>query len=99
VIKLRVTADGVVVPVVSQPRSKRTRIIDFHAGAIKIAVSEPLQAGRANQAIMALLAELFGVPVSSLKLISGGQYRKKDILVIGGEIEAIRNALQRAVEG
>jgi uncharacterized protein len=96
-IKLRDTTEGVLIPIVAQPRSKRTLILGFHAGQLKIAVCQPLQAGRANEAILELLAEELGIPLRSLKLISGAMYRRKLVLVEGGEIDQIRELLEKAV--
>lgn len=96
-IDLKVTAEGVLIPVVAQPRSKRTLILGFHAGQLKIAVREPLQAGRANEAILALLAEELDIPLRSIRLTSGATYRRKMVCIEGGEIDQIRELLEKAV--
>lgn len=96
-LELKKTADGVLINVVSQPRSKRTRVVDFHNGAVKIAVSEPLQAGRANEVILRLLSEILKTPLRSLKLVSGPQYRKKTVLIENGDLESIRKLLESSI--
>ena len=62
---LRAAADGVTLAVRAQPGAKKTAIVGhFWRGAaaqLKIAVQAPPLEGRANEALIAFLAETFGV--------------------------------------
>ncbi len=49
-----------------------------------VKVKEPPEKGRANQAVVRLLAKHFGVPQSQLKILSGFKSRSKVISVEGG---------------
>ena len=49
-----------------------------------VKVKEPPEKGRANQAVVRLLAKHFGVPQSQLKILSGFKCRSKVISVEGG---------------
>ncbi len=51
--------------------------------ALRIAVTEPPEDGRANQAVCTLLAEAFGVPASACRIIRGASAREKLVRVAG----------------
>lgn len=51
--------------------------------ALKISVNAPPEDGRANKALLAFLAESWGVPRGSLSLLSGASNRQKVVLAEG----------------
>lgn len=80
-------AGGVTLAVRAQPGAKRTAIVGVYGegdGAeLKIAVQAPPVEGRANEAIVAFLAETFGVAKRSVELVSGELSRSKVFLLRG----------------
>jgi hypothetical protein len=72
---IRETASGITLAVRAQPGAKKTAITGVYgegaAAQLKIAVQAPPVEGRANSALMAFLAEMFGVPKKSVELVSG----------------------------
>lgn len=84
---IRETAEGVTLAVRAQPGAKKTAISGVYGeGAtaqLKIAVQAPPIEGRANQALIAFLAELFSIPKSGIELISGELSRSKVFLLRG----------------
>lgn len=60
-----------------QPRAARTRIVGRHASALKVQVHAPPVDGAANAALIALLAETFGVPGRAVRLLQGAANRRK----------------------
>jgi len=84
---LRTAADGVTLAVRAQPGAKKTAITGIYgegpAAQLKIAVQAPPIEGRANEALIAFLAETFGLPKSSVELVSGGLSRSKAFLLRG----------------
>jgi uncharacterized protein len=46
-------------------------------------VTAPAESGRANEAVVRLLAEMFGVPRSSVRLLSGHSGRDKVVELSG----------------
>lgn len=84
---LRATADGVTLVVRAQPSAKRTAISGIYgegqAAQLKISVHAPPLEGRANAALIAFLAEVFGLPKSSVELLSGESSRSKVFLLRG----------------
>lgn len=60
-----------------QPRSSRNRCCGMHQDGLKLMVTAPPVDGKANQAVTAYLASLFGVKSSSIGLASGLHTRRK----------------------
>ena len=84
---LKAVADGVTLAVRAQPGAKRTAIHGIYgegpAAQLKIAVQAPPVEGRANEALIAFLAETFGVPKSAVTVVSGELSRSKVVLLRG----------------
>jgi uncharacterized protein (TIGR00251 family) len=84
---LRATAEGVTLAVRAQPGAKKTAITGVYgegaAAQLKIAVHAPPLEGRANQALIAFLAETLGVAKNAVELKSGGLSRSKVFLLSG----------------
>jgi len=84
---LRTTQTGVTLAVRAQPGAKKTAIIGIYGeGApaqLKIAVQAPPLEGRANEALIAFLAQTFGLPKNAVKLVSGELSRSKVVLLEG----------------
>ena len=82
------TADGddaVVVSIHAQPGAGRTEVVGRHGTALKVRVAAPPEQGRANDALVALLAEQLGVPAASVTLTGGATSRSKRFRVEGVE--------------
>jgi len=80
------------------PGASRTRIVGEMDGALKVAVSAPPEKGKANQAVLALLAETLGVKAGQLQIESGAGGPHKRCLVSAITEEQVRAALERAAE-
>lgn len=82
----------------STPNGGRDAIDGLEADAdgqsyLKVRVSAVPEKGRANKALMALMAKTAGVPKSAVSLVSGDTHRKK-ILRIDGDPEDILISLR-----
>lgn len=75
------TPDGVVIRVHVQPKARREQIIGMHGGRIKLAVTEPPDKGKANEAVVRLVAATLNLPASRVELLRGDTSRQKDLLV------------------
>ena len=53
--------------------------IKKEGGEYIIAVKEPAREGKANEAVVEVVAEYFGVPVSQVRIVSGHTFNKKII--------------------
>ncbi len=95
-IEVQETKGGAVIPIRAQPGARKTRIIGTFDGAVKIAVAAKAEDGKANQALILFLANIFSVAKSRCEIISGSTHRNKRVLVHGVTAEAARGALHRA---
>ena len=80
-IFMRESKDGVLISVHAQPGASRSAIKGLHGDALKVAVKAPPVDGAANEAIRELLAEVFCIPVSRIKLKTGTTGRKKVFVI------------------
>ena len=60
-----------------QPKARESAIIGWQAGALRVRVTAAPEDGRANRAVIALLAEALSVPPSSIALVRGATSRDK----------------------
>ncbi len=70
-----------------QPGAKRSEIAGLHGDALKIRLAAPPVEGRANEALLKFIAELFGVPLRQVELRQGGQSRHKVVAVTGSRVD------------
>jgi len=80
--------DGLRVRLRVQPRARRNRIDGLVAEAdgglaLKVAVAEAPEDGKANAAVIALLAKAFGLPKSAFSIVAGAADRRKTIHLQG----------------
>ena len=91
---LREVAGGVTLAVRAQPGAKKTAIVgvygDGNSAQLKIAVQAPPVEGRANEALIAFLAETFGLPKRSIELVSGELARSKVFLLRGVQVTEVQ---------
>lgn len=90
---MRAAADGCILSLHVQPGAKRSEVVGEHGGALKIRVASPPVDGRANEALIAFLAERLGVAKASFKLLAGDSSRKKRIAVSGVAAGAVLRGL------
>jgi uncharacterized protein (TIGR00251 family) len=79
---LRRNKAGVTVELRVQPRARRTAL-ELSGTALKAAVSAPPEGGRANDAVIALLAEAWRMPKSAFAVVKGAAARDKTVSVTG----------------
>ena len=81
--------DTVIVNVYVQPGAKRTEIVGFYGDAPKIRLASPPIDGRANDALLNFVAQLFDVPRCQVVLVRGGKSRNKKVAITGSKIEPL----------
>ncbi|MFN9719222.1 MAG: DUF167 domain-containing protein [Planctomycetota bacterium] len=87
--------DGVLLRVYVQPKARNERIVGLHGDRLKVAVMEPPDQGKANDAVVDLLARAIGLAASGIRLIRGQTTRQKDLLIVDSTIETIVARLNR----
>ena len=82
-IQIAEHAEGCVLAVRAQPGARRNAVVGDQGGSLKVAVTAPPEDGRANKALLEVLAKELGVRRSQLELLSGHTGRQKRVLVRG----------------
>ncbi|MBK7251990.1 MAG: DUF167 domain-containing protein [Gammaproteobacteria bacterium] len=73
-----------------QPRAGREGCTGAHAGRLRFRVRAPPVDGAANARLIALLAEMLGLPRASFAIARGTASRDKDVIVAGAAAHAER---------
>jgi uncharacterized protein (TIGR00251 family) len=85
--------EGVVLAVRAQPGASKAGLRGEQNGALKVAVTQIAEKGKANQALVEVLAECLGLRRSQLELLAGQTQRDKRLLVRG----VSRSELERRI--
>jgi hypothetical protein len=76
------------------PRSSRTEILGKENDVYRVKMTAPPVEGKANKALIALLAEKLGVPKRDIEITAGKKSRVKTVRVYGMSEVAITQALE-----
>ena len=74
------------------PGSSRDEIVGWLGDSLKMKVKAPPEKGRANEAVVALLAERLRIDASSIAMVSGHGSPAKVVDVDGMDAAALRQA-------
>jgi uncharacterized protein len=80
-IALETHAEGTILPVRAQAGARRNGIKGIHDGVLQVMVTQAPEKGRANKAIIAVLAEALGLRKSQIELLAGETSPQKRFLV------------------
>lgn len=80
---IRQTASGVEFEVRVIPRAGRSGLAGERDGRLLVRLAAPPVEGAANEALLALIAELFDCPKRSVRLVAGERARSKRVAVDG----------------
>ena len=80
------------------PRARSERIDGIATDAegkpvLRVAVTAPPEKGRANEALVALLAKEWRLPKSALTIATGATYRRKSVAISGEPGELMKRLL------
>jgi uncharacterized protein (TIGR00251 family) len=86
-------ADGCTVAVRIHPGARKNSVTGVHADAVKIALAAPPVDGKANQALIAFLAEALRLPRKRIAIVSGVSSRAKMVRITGKSAAEVAAAL------
>ena len=93
-INLEQREDGVLLPVKARAGGAKNGITGTHDGALKVMVTQAPEKGKANQAIVKLLAKSLGLQKSQITLLSGQTSPQKSFSIAGVSAAELRERLQ-----
>jgi uncharacterized protein (TIGR00251 family) len=86
-------AEGSIIQVRARPGAKQNAVLGERNGALMVAVSAAPERGKANEAIVEVLAQALQCKRSFITLMSGETSRDKKFLIQGLTPEALRQRL------
>ena len=92
-IRLETHPEGVILSVRAAPGARQNEIRGEYDGALKIAVTQAPEKGKANQALIALLAQVLQLRKSNIELLSGATSSQKRFLIRGLSAEQLLEQL------
>lgn len=75
------------------PSSSRDTVVGWLGESLKVKVMAPPEKGRANQAVVALLAKHLGIDPAAIEVISGHASPAKVLSIAGLDDDELRHAL------
>lgn len=82
------------------PRASRNEIVGVQGDTLKVKVTAPPVKGKANEALVKLLAKTLGVKKSQIEVVSGREARRKMVRIEGVDknvvLDQIRQCSQRS---
>jgi uncharacterized protein (TIGR00251 family) len=88
-------ADGCTLSVRVRPGARKNGVTGVHADALKIALTAPPVDGKANEALIAFLADALRVPRARIVIVSGLTSRAKMVRITGKSAAEVAAALLR----
>ncbi len=85
--------DGCTLSVRVHPGARKNAVTGIHADALKIALTSPPVDGKANEALIAFLAEALRVPRARIALVAGISSRSKTVRITGKSAAEVAAAL------
>ncbi len=97
-IALEKSGNGVILPVKGAPGSKKNEVRDATDGMLKVCCTQIPEKGKANKAILEVLAKSLGLKRSQISLLSGETDSRKKFLVENISVEELQRKIESALE-
>lgn len=91
------TADGCLLRVKVHPGARKNAITAIIGDALKIALTAPPVDGRANESLIAFIAETLALPKARITLVAGTASRAKTLRITGKSAAETAAALDPAI--
>lgn len=82
-------SDGIILTLHIQPRASKNEFCGLLDKAVKLRLTSPPVDGAANKLCREFIAKTFGVPKSSVEIISGETSRHKRIKIVDSDINKL----------
>ena len=96
-VRIQAHARGCTLVVHAKPGARREGAVGARAGAIDVAVHAAPEKGKANKAIVAVLAKALGLKKGQVRLLGGEASRDKRILLQGLTAEEAAERVNKAL--
>lgn len=97
-IKLEQTDAGVLLPVKARAGARKNGISGEHDGMLKVAVTQVAEQGKANRALVKVIASELGLRNSQVVLMQGATSANKQFLVVNVGIDELKNRVLHTLD-
>ena len=77
-----------------QPGASENQVVGYQRGVLRLRVTAPPQEGRANQAVISMLAAVLGISKSRVRIVRGHASREKLVSVESLTTEEVQQRLE-----
>ena len=77
-----------------QPGASENQVVGYQRGVLRLRVTAPPQEGRANQAVISMLAAVLGIAKSRVRIVRGHASREKLVSVESLTTEEVQQRLE-----
>jgi uncharacterized protein (TIGR00251 family) len=99
VIEFSSHPDGIIVPVRAQPGASQNAVRGEQNGMLKVSVTQIAERGKANKAIIDVVAKALGLRRSQVELIAGERQPQKRFLIRDIAAEDLADRITAARDG
>ncbi|MBX9655461.1 DUF167 domain-containing protein [bacterium] len=96
-IEIHPQKDGLTFALKARPGARRSSIDGVHAGALKVSVTAAPEKGKANEAIIELLADELNISRSSITIVRGETSSQKVVRIDGVNEVTLKSELERII--
>ena len=97
-VSVEQTEKGLVLSVKALPGARRNGVTGVHDGALKVAVSQAPEKGKATAAIMNVLAESLGIKKNQIEVLSGQTSTHKKFLIRNIALDEIMKRISELLD-
>lgn len=94
---ITVGKEGIYLDLQVQPKARHPGVRGVHGDRLKVAVAEPAESGKANEATMAAIAGMLRVPTRAVSLVAGRTSRRKRVHIQGIDSADARRLIEAAL--
>ena len=92
-IQLEPATDGVLLPVRAHAGAKSSALRGAQNGSLKVSVTQVAEKGKANKAIVVVLAKALNLRKSQVELVAGATVSQKRFLIRGVTVNQLRDRI------
>jgi uncharacterized protein (TIGR00251 family) len=98
-VNLEPTDGGVLLPIRAQPGGKSSAVRGVRDGALRVSVTQVAEKGKANKALIGVLAKALKLRKSQIELVAGTTAAQKRFMIHAVTIEELAKRIEAALPG
>jgi uncharacterized protein YggU (UPF0235/DUF167 family) len=96
-IRLEPAVDGVLLPVRAHPGARCSAARGHQNGSLKVSVTQVAERGKANKAIVAVLAKALSLRKSQIDLVAGATASQKKFLIRDVTLQQLEDRIRAVI--